>query len=155
MQTRLKTINLVTGEISSIFMTPMFVVLLVCLLVDVEHKSTTWKHLLVLPVPKETLFLSKLLLLLGMVLSFYGLFVVFILLDGWFLTSFLPDANPAHRSPNWPMLIRLMDQSISSVLPILAIQYWLSFRIKNLISTIIIGLMGLITGLVVASPGTW
>src|SRR4051794_32623917 len=68
--------------ISSIFITPMFVVLLVCLLVDVEHKSTTWKHLLVLPVPKENLFLGKLLLLLGMTLSYYGLFLLFILLDG-------------------------------------------------------------------------
>lgn len=90
-----------------------------------------------------------------LVLSFYLLFILLILFDGLVLTSSIKQANPNHLSPNFYMIFRLMYRSIVSVLPILIIHFWLSFRIKNLITNIGIGLIGIITGLVLASPGTW
>lgn len=50
---------------------------------------------------------------------------------------------------------KLAIQSFVYTLPILAIHFWLSFRIKNLITNIGIGLGGIIAGFVFASPGTW
>lgn len=139
----------------SVFIIPMFVVLLVCLLLNIEHKSNTWKHLFVLPVLKKRIFISKYFLVISMLLLFYILFIMFILFDGWLLTSWIKQANPNHLSIDWPFIGELAIQSFFSALPILAIHFWLSFRIKNLIINVGIGLIGIITGLVLASPGTW
>ena len=139
----------------SIFIIPMFVLLLVCLLMNLEHKSNAWKYIFVLPVPKNHIFLSKFFLVVCMLLSYYVLFLILILFDGWFLTSWIKEANPEHLSLNLYATLRLAIQSFVSVLPILAIHFWLSFRVKNLITNIGIGLIGIITGLVLASPGTW
>lgn len=78
-----------------------------------------------------------------------------IILDGWALTSWIKQANPNHLSLNWFPIEKLAIQSFISALPILSIHFWLSFRIKNLITNVGIGLIGIITGLVLASPGTW
>ncbi|THU40360.1 hypothetical protein FAM09_10865 [Niastella caeni] len=32
---------------------PFFVVLLICLSLNIEHKNNTWKHIFTLPIPKE------------------------------------------------------------------------------------------------------
>ena len=125
----------------SIFIIPMFVVLLVCLLLNIEHKSNTWKHLFVLPVLKKQIFLSKFFLVISMLGIFYLLFVILILLDGWILTSSIRQANPNHLSIDWSIIGGLTIKSFISTLPILAIHFWLSFRIKNLIINIVIGLM--------------
>ena len=139
----------------SVFIIPMFVVLLVCLLLNIEHKSNTWKHLFVLPVSKKQIFGSKYLLVISMLLTFYIIFVMLIIFDGWFLTNWIKKANPNHLSVNWHQIEELAIQSFISTLPILAIHFWLSFRIKNLITNIGIGLVGIITGLVLSSPNTW
>ena len=139
----------------SVFIIPMFVVLLVCLLLNIEHKSNTWKHLFVLPVSKKQIFGSKYFLVICMLLTFYVIFIMLILLDGWLLTIWIKEANPNHLSVDWYQIGKLAIQSFVSTLPILAIHFWLSFRIKNLITNIGIGLVGIITGLVLASPGTW
>ena len=61
----------------SVFIIPMFVVLLVCLLLNIEHKSNTWKHLFVLPVSKKQIFGSKYLLVISMLVTFYIIFIMF------------------------------------------------------------------------------
>ncbi|MEJ7678058.1 MAG: hypothetical protein WKG06_09380 [Segetibacter sp.] len=71
------------------------------------------------------------------------------------MTSLIKQANPNHLSIDLAMIGELTIKSFISTLPILAIHFWLSFRIKNLIINIGIGLIGLITGLVLASPNTW
>lgn len=141
--------------ICSVFIIPMFVVLLVCLLLNIEHKSNTWKHLFVLPVSKKQIFISKYILIVGLLGIFYILFLTLVYLDAWFLTNWIKQANPNHLSLSWPLIAGLTFQSFISTLPILAIHFWLSFRIKNLVNNIGIGFIGIITGLVLASPGTW
>src|SRR5687768_615468 len=48
--------NIVSG-----FFIPMFIILITCLLINVEHRSNTWKHIFVQPVSKGKIFFSKLL----------------------------------------------------------------------------------------------
>ena len=138
-----------------VFILPMFVAMMVCLLMNIEHKYNTWKHIFVLPVPRQQVFSAKLLVLFGMVLAFFCIFLSLIMGDGWFLTTYLKNANPHHLSPDWRLVAKLFMQCFIAVLPILAIHFWLSFRIKNLVVNLGIGMVGVITGLILASPGTW
>jgi hypothetical protein len=140
---------------SEVFILPMFVAMIVGLLMNIEHKYHTWKHIFVMPVPKQQLFLAKLSMLAGMVLAFFCLFALLVLADGWFLTTYLKNANPGHFGPDWGILSTLFIQSFIAVLPVLAIHFWLSFRVKNLIVNMGIGMTGVILGLILASPGTW
>ena len=56
---------------------PLLIVLLVALLLNIEHKSNTWKHIFVLPVSKTKIFLSKYLLLISLIILFYLLLLIF------------------------------------------------------------------------------
>lgn len=129
---------------------PLLIVLLVTLLLNVEHKSNSWKHLFLQPVSKTSIFFSKYLVLLSLVTVFYMLTVVFFLSGGSLLGLWKSEFGFFRYTPSYSYhsiesgISSYIIRSFISTLGIIAIHFWLSFRLKNLFLNIGIGLAGLI-----------
>lgn len=137
---------------------PLLIVLLIALLFNIEHKSNTWKHIFVLPVSKSKIFLSKYLLLMGLVLLFYGLMLVFLLSGGLALSLWKGEFNFLEYPPSY-MYARVQSgiaaylvKSFIATLAIVAIHFWLSFRLKNLFLNIGIALAGVVIAVSIYIP---
>jgi hypothetical protein len=129
-----------SGEIMSICIFPMFVVLVCTLLPQIEYKNTTWKQVLTSPQTRLNVFISKflniqLLMLLFLVASFIFTWIVVV------ATHFiLPKENILYHSFN-PMKVLADDVHIYiSVLAICAIQFLIGLRSRNFIVPIAIGI---------------
>ena len=129
---------------------PLLIVLMVALVFNIEHKSNTWKHIFVLPVAKTKIFTGKYLALITLVLLLYCLLFTFYLLGGYLLGIWKPEFGFLNYSPSYKYrnvhtnIVAYLSKSFITVLAILAIHFWLSFRMKNLFSTIGIGLGGVV-----------
>ncbi|MBC8112630.1 MAG: ABC transporter permease [Verrucomicrobia bacterium] len=133
---------------SIIFFMPFFVVLVISLLVQIEHKSNTWKHLLTLPIGKAEIYFSKLLLILTMLVLCYFLFVVFLLGGGFLLGIVHPKLPFLSQTPNFQFITKTGIKLFVASLAITSIHYWASLRIKNQILPIGIGLIGIVSTLI-------
>jgi hypothetical protein len=129
---------------------PLLMVLITALVINIEHKSNTWKQVFVLPVSKTKIFISKYLVLLTLMLLLYCLLIIFYLLGGYMLGTWKPEFGFVNQSPSYSYgnihtnIIAYISKSFIAVLAIVAIHFWLSFRLKNLFSTIGIGLGGVV-----------
>jgi hypothetical protein len=129
---------------------PLLIVLLVTMLMNVEHKSNSWKQLFVQPVSKTRIFFSKYLVLISLVILFYFLTLIFFLSGGALLSLWKSDFCFFRYSPSYCYqtvqtgIMSYLVRSLISTSGIIAIHFWLSFRLKNLFLNIGIGLAGLI-----------
>jgi hypothetical protein len=129
---------------------PLLIVLLVTLLLNIEHKSNSWKHLFVQPVSKTRVFFSKYLVLIWLIILFYLLSMVFFLSGGALLSIWKSEFNFFSYSPTYTYqsvqsgIASYIVRSFISVTGIIALHFWLSFRLKNQFLNIGIGLAGLI-----------
>jgi hypothetical protein len=129
---------------------PFLIVLLVTLLLNIEHKSNSWKQLFVQPVSKTRIFFSKYLVLVLLLILFYILTIVFFLSGGALLSLWKSEFNFLRYSPSYYYqsiqsgIASYIVRSFISVAGIIAIHFWLSFRLKNLFLNIGIGLAGVI-----------
>ncbi len=129
---------------------PLLIVLLVGLLLNIEHKSNTWKHIFALPVSKTKIFLSKYLLLITLIILFYFLLLFFFFSGGLFLSLWKNQFNFLKYRPSYLYasihsgIAAFVVKSFISTLAIIAIHFWLSFRLKNLFVNIGIGLAGVV-----------
>jgi hypothetical protein len=130
------------------FFLPLLIVLLIALLLNIEHKSNTWKHIFVLPISKTKIFFSKYLILISLILMFYTLMLIFFLSGGLLLSLWKSEFNFLIFKPTYfyhsveSGIGSFMVKSFISVLGLMAIHFWLSFRLKNLFLNIGIGLAG-------------
>ncbi|HVG42440.1 MAG TPA: ABC transporter permease [Chitinophagaceae bacterium] len=123
------------------FTAPLFVLLINGLVLNIEHTSQGWKHIFTLPISRGKTFLSKLLLVLTIIVGFYVLYFSLILITGYFLGTYRSELRFSDYSPEWKYFFAFVIKSFISVLGVTAIQFWLSFRIKNLIVSLGIGLL--------------
>ena len=129
---------------------PLLIVLIIALIFNIEHRSNTWKHIFVLPVSKAKLFICKYLVLLTLIILLYLLLSGFYLLGGYLLGLWKPEFGFLIYSPSYAYehmqtnIVGYICGSFITVLAILAIHFWLSFRLKNLFLTIGIGLGGVV-----------
>ena len=136
----------------SFFMLPMSVTALTMLLAQLEHNSRMWTHLLALPVPRASLFLSKMLvailLLLAMQMLVYGgLYAaglaVDVVLGGGKLTGDMQTGE---------MAVGLVAMAIGT-LPMLAIQLWVALASRSFVTPLVVGILGTFFALVVTAAG--
>jgi hypothetical protein len=128
----------------------MLIVLLVSLLLNIEHKSNTWKYIFVLPISKAKIFFSKYLVMISLIIVFYFLMLFFFITGGVILSLWKSEFNFLLFKPSYfyhsvqSGIPSYIIKSFISLLGIIAIHFWLSFRLKNLILDIGIGLAGLV-----------
>ena len=129
---------------------PLIIILLITLVINLEYKSNTWKHIFVMPVSKSKIFIGKYLLLLTLLILFYCLMFACYLLGGCILSLWKPEFGFLKYNPSYlyggvqTSVYTYIIRSFISVLAILAIHFWLSFRLKNLFLNIAIGMGGVV-----------
>jgi hypothetical protein len=137
----------------SFFFVPMFVILLNCLIFNIEHKSNTWKHLFTQPISKATVFLNKFLIINSLTMLCYGFFLLILFCFGIILGIWKHELGFLSATPDFSKIVAFALKSYISVLAIIAIHFWLGFRVKNVILPIGIGLAGVVTAGIIA--GRW
>ena len=121
--------------------TPFFIVLLICLYLNIEHKNNTWKHIFTLPVSKTSIYFEKLLTVLIFIAIFYGLYIPIWIICGYLVGLIRPQLLLSTHSPDYSSLFGLCFHSYVSSLGILAIHFWLSIRFKNMVIPVAIAVI--------------
>jgi hypothetical protein len=109
---------------------PMGIVLAASLLTQLEYRNNTWKQLFTTPQTLTTIFLAKLSVLLVMLIEFFLLFNLGIWLTGVLPGLILGVPPPPEPFP-WKTFWSTNARFFLDSLPILALQYGISLRIKN------------------------
>ncbi len=122
--------------------TPLFLILIINLLFNIENKSNAWKHIFVLPISKSTYYFSKYAFVFCLVFAYYFLFVILTWGSGALLGYQNAQLNFLAYTPEWKTILSFLTRFFVGTLAIIAIHFWLSFRIKNLIANLGIGLVG-------------
>ena len=134
---------------STLFLLPMFVILVTSLVVQVEYRNNTWKQVYALPRSYADIFFSRFLVIHCMILFCFILFNVSIIAASSVTNIFHPGYEFFSHPVPWITLLQITGKVYLSVFAITAIQYWLSLRLKNFIVPMGIGLALVITGLII------
>lgn len=127
------------NNITSFFL-PFFLVLVIGYYSYIEHKSNTWKHLITQPIPKGSIFLGKLCMILILVAFSYCFILILSYLSSWLLHLIRP--LKFHYTEGGVSFARLSKELLKTYLAgasIIAIQYWFSLRFRNLIIPFVLG----------------
>lgn len=132
----------------SSFLYPMYVILICTLIPQIEYKNNAWKQVFASPQSEGNIFFSKFISIHMMILFLYVMFNLFMILVG--VTANLINSGYTFMDHpiDWEALLRLNFKTYISVLGISAIQYWLSWRFKNFIAPVGIGLAVLIGAII-------
>ena len=127
---------------------PIFIVLITSLIIQVEHKSSGIKHLFALPIPKWSVYFSKLSIVILTIFVGYIYFYVAIIFFGFLLGMFHSDLGFLDFQPDYMKYIDMLSTSFVASLGIIGIQFWMSFRFKNFIIPLALGMVLVIIGLI-------
>lgn len=120
---------------------PMFIGIIYALLYQVEESQNNWKHLLSLPVRRESIYISK--FLAGL---FFSMILILFNMLGLVFVGFLMDFPEAVE---WSSYGVYMGKQILMILAVASLHNWLSSFFKNAIIPIVIGFAGVILSSIV------
>jgi hypothetical protein len=132
----------------SAFLLPLFVIIVCSMIVQIEYKNNTWKQVFASPQSIGNIFFSKYSTILLMILLLFVLFNLFMVGGAILANLIVKEYTFLSRSVNMEVILKINLKSFVALLGIIAIQYWLSLRIKNFIVPIAIGLGLLITAMI-------
>jgi hypothetical protein len=132
------------------FLLPAGIILASSLLTQMEYKNNTWKQLHTTPQSYSMVFMSKFSAILILTFQFFLFFNIGVFLSG-VIPCLVSNGSFPDESIPWWFLIKANAKAFISCLPILALQYLLSFRFKNFVVPIGIGLVMLIGSLIALS----
>lgn len=141
-------------EALSVFIFPMFVILIATLIPQIEYKNNAWKQVFASPQSLASIFFSKFITIHFIIFFFYLLFTLLMTLSGITTGLFNNKFGFLENTIDWSNLSYLMLKTYVSILGISAIQYWLSLRFKNFIAPVGIGL-ALLVGSIIARQMGW
>lgn len=117
----------------SFLLLPLGIILCVSLIAQLEYRNNTWKQLHTTPQSYTTIYFAKLTVILLMLLQFFMLFNLGMYFSALFPLLFAPNTHyPPQPIPLWDMVVGNGRFFVAS-LPIVAIQYLLSVRVKNFV----------------------
>jgi hypothetical protein len=125
------------GNVASFFL-PFFIVLMISMACNTEHKSSMLKHILALPVSRPLFYFGKfagILVFMALALFLTLLFTYSSLLLSGLISPKLGIGNSFNHS----LLIRILVKSYVAAAAIYPIQYWLGMRLRNLTLPVAIG----------------
>ena len=127
-------------QILSVFILPIYIILLSTLVTQIEFKNNTWKQVFASPQSFGNIYFSKFVAIHLLILFCFVLFNVLIFLVGIMANQVNPKFIFVANGIDWELILKLNLKTYISVLSISAIQYWLSLRFKNFIAPVGIGL---------------
>jgi lantibiotic transport system permease protein len=133
------------------FFTPMMVVLATSMLVQLEVKNNAWKQVFATSATPTQLFFAKFLVIQIMIALYFIFFILSYLLAGCLMALVNSDFKFLTQWPNFWQIGKITLKCMFYLLPISALQYWLSLRFKNFIVSFGVGMTLIIAG-VIAMP---
>lgn len=130
---------------------PLHVILTIAININIEHKENSWKKLFVLPVSRDSIYISKLLFLLFQVFISLIIFTLSIFIFGGILGLVHSELNFLIYYPELCSYSKLIIRLFISILGVFSIQYFLSLLFKNIIIPISIGVFMSIVATIIAS----
>lgn len=127
-------------EAMTIMVLPVAVVLVTALIVQIEWRSNAWKQLHVSPQSLTTIYLAKLLVVLGAVAWLVALQTLGFVLSGLVPALTVDDAHPLQYDFPVAMIAARSGRFLLECLPIVGLQYLLSVRFKNFLVPVGVGL---------------
>ncbi|MBU2525394.1 MAG: ABC transporter permease [Bacteroidetes bacterium] len=138
---------------SQFSMTPLlyslFVIVVTSYLVQMEHKSSALKMIFAMPMPKWALYFSKQVVILCVVFVTYLIFFGLILCSGYLLSAINAEYAFHLYKPDFKLMSKVFLSSFATVFGVIALQYWISFKIKNFLIPLGIGLIMVIIGIII------
>jgi len=124
---------------------PLFIVLETALLTGLDHNANGWKHLYALPIPRWTIYVAKLIIMLVITLISTLLMVLVLWLVGMFsqLIQIKPEINFLAPLPWGPILAGVLVSYFASWL-IMAIHLWIGMYFSNFTIPVGIGLVAVV-----------
>ena len=132
-------------QVTDMLLLPFFIILIVNLIVQIEHKSIAWKQLFVQPIKRIDIYLTKLIVLLFVIVSFLAISFISALGLGVLLGILRPQLGLMSFSPDYADLLLMGIKSFCSVLGIIGFQYLISLRFKNFAIPLGFGICGVIS----------
>jgi hypothetical protein len=136
----------------SFFMLPMSVTALTILLAQIEHGSRMWNHLLVLPVRRSGLFLTKAVVAIGLLLAMQSLVYVGLYAAGFAVGAVLPVHRLSGDRQFDEMAVGMLAMAVGA-LPMLFLQLWAALRFRSFVTPLVIGIIGTFFALVITASG--
>jgi hypothetical protein len=142
-------INNDNWQAATFFLLPMYVILVISLVVQIEYRNNTWKQVYASPRALADIFFSKLIVIYSLILFCFIIFSASIIITSYAANllqkryTFFDHAIPLKG------MFLLIVKTYFSVLAITSIQYWLSLHFRNFIIPVGIGLGLLITGFII------
>lgn len=127
----------------SFMMLPLYVIILCSLIAFQEHRSGSWVNLLSLPLSRWHLYWSKQLYTLLHFIAAHTLFIVGMVLAGWFIGLVFPQTGLLSLPP-LGLIVALAFKTVLSILGLLAFHSWMSWRFSHFIIPLTIGIIGFV-----------
>lgn len=143
----------VSLAIFNLFIVVPYLLLLVSSTVFIEQRADAWKYLYALPSGRGVFYTTKLVLILLLYLFSLAMLIVGLVLSGYFLNLFLPEYEFTYYQPDLLNLIKIMRHFFIASLGVIAWQYWLSLRFKNILVPLGIGVFGFVLGIIMSATG--
>ncbi len=123
----------------SFLLFPLHIILIIAININIEHHENSWKKLFVLPVSRESIYISKLLFLLLQILISLLIFAAALFVFGCILGLLHSELNFLKFRPEFTAFSKLIARLFISILGIFSIQYVISLFFKNIIIPISFG----------------
>lgn len=124
---------------------PLFVIIIASLVTYQEHRNQLWKHWYISTVSRWHLYVAKLLYIILLFGISHLYFVVVLFLSGVVFGIIQPETQLLAYFPDFVQLGGLVIQTITTILGMLALQYWISYRFRSFIVALGFGVIGFVT----------
>jgi hypothetical protein len=141
----------------TLLMMPLYITLETAIVAGLDHAENQWKSLLARPVPRWTLYVAKLIIIVAMSAASMLVILIGILLAG----AMLPRLQPQLTFPSpipWAAIVRESSQIMGLGFLALTIQFWVSLRWRSFSVAIGTGIVAMILGyfaVVAGRAGDW
>jgi hypothetical protein len=134
-------------------MLPLYLALQTALLAGLDHADNQWKSLLARPVPRWTLYVAKLMVVVAMTAASTVVLLCGILVTGAILPRLQPELLFAAPIP-WAAIFRDGWQMAGLALLALTIQHWVSLRWRSFSVAIGVGMVATVAGIFAVAAGS-
>jgi len=118
---------------------PLFVTLEAALLAGIEHRENNWRHPYVLPIPRWTIYASKLIVGFALVIISSAVLAIGTAAQGWIIATFRPDLGLSLPVP-WDLVVLRNFGFLPVVLFMLSIQMWVAIRWRSFTVPMAVGI---------------
>ncbi|MFK8053450.1 MAG: ABC transporter permease [Woeseiaceae bacterium] len=136
----------------SLFLLPMLVVAFTALLVQLEHSSRAFEHLLALPTSRWSIFSAKILLAISAVYLMSWLMPLVVWASASCVAAIMGKQIPGQFDV--ASIMKVTTLVASGALPLTVLQMWIGLRFRSFVVPISIGIVGVLITLAIALTGT-